>query len=385
VEFPERHELPLQAQKMEVLGRLAGAVIHDLNNLLTVIQLNAGLISLGGLPEEEVLASAGKIDEASCRAAELTRKVLNFARGKADEIGPVNLPELITGLSRLLEPLVAKRVRMEIALGTEERWVRGNSSAIEQAVMNLVLNAVDAMPDGGKVTISCKAQTLSAGERKSCSPGRYIVICVADEGRGIPLEDRTGIFKPFFTTKNDGTGMGLAIVNRIARLHGGVVEFESELGKGTEFRIWLPEDTSVRKVEVRVPVVSAPPSSDRTILLVEDDPGILELTLYLLNSMGLRVLPAKNGEEALAHWQSHREEIGLLFTDIVLPGQLSGRDLALKLLADRPSLPVLYTSGYSNMDADQSYFTKSNFLSKPFQSTALQKAVRAALAETQPA
>ncbi len=365
---------------MEVLGRLAGAVIHDLNNLLTVIQLNAGLICTGGLEGDEVLAAAGKIDEASCRAADLTRKILNFARDQTDETGAVNLQELITSLSRLLKPLVARRAHIVVVPGPRVLWVHGNRSAIEQAIMNLVMNAVDAMDGGGKITVSCGEREVGPGERKSCGAGKYAIIAVADEGSGIRLEDQAGIFKPFYTTKHSGTGMGLAIVNRIALLHGGIVELESELGKGTEFRLWLPEIPPPADVAGNIPAAIDIPLTGRTVLLVEDDPGILDLTRYLLESDGLRVLSAETGEDALKLWKAHRDKVSLLFTDIVLPGELSGRDLALKILAEKPSLPVLYTSGYSSVGSDQSYFTNTNFLPKPFQPAVLQRIVRAALA-----
>ncbi|MGH8047788.1 MAG: sensor histidine kinase, partial [Chthoniobacterales bacterium] len=195
--------MPIEAQRMEVLGRLAGAVIHDLNNLLTVIQLNAGLIETCAVSPEEILASAGKINEASNRAAELTRKVLNFTRGKADDSSEVDPHELVVSLTRLLEPLIAKRVTIEIAPAAQRLCVRGNRSAIEQAIMNLVLNAVDAMPSGGGVRISFPV-------REAVSGGKYAGVAVADRGAGIAIEDRPHIFEPFFTTKAIGTGMGLA-------------------------------------------------------------------------------------------------------------------------------------------------------------------------------
>ncbi len=174
--------------------------------------------------------------------------------------------------------------------------------------------------------------------------------------------------------------MGLAIVQRIARFHGGVVEFDSRPGKGTEFRLSLPESSSLAEGAISAPVESGLSVADHTVLLVEDDPGILELTRHLLQTQGIRVLSAETGEAAWKLWETHRDDVHLLFTDIVLPGALSGRDLALKILNDKPSLPVLYTSGYSSVGNDQSYFTQDNFLSKPFRPDALQAAVKSALA-----
>jgi nitrogen-specific signal transduction histidine kinase/CheY-like chemotaxis protein len=380
VNSPERHEMPLHAQKMEVLGRLASSVIHDLNNLLTVIQLNAALIEEGDLDPKEASAVAQKISDASRRSADLTRKVLNFARRQPEESKPVELGEMIDGLGRMLDSLVARRVEIVIGRGAAPVWVRGNRGALEQALMNLVLNAVDAMADGGKVSIVHSARDIRYGELTGCPAGRYALIEVIDNGAGIPPDVRDKIFEPFFTTKDFGTGMGLAIVDRVARLHRGTVTFESAPGRGTTFRLWLPwiaaptEEKTVAKAEVPAPVHA------RMVLLVEDDVGIRELARYLLEKMGLRVLAAGTGPEALELWEKHRNEVNLLFTDLVLAGGLSGRDVALRLLAERPSLPVIYTSGYSSAWSDHSIFTENNFLPKPFPPTALQNMVKAALA-----
>jgi CheY-like chemotaxis protein len=305
----------------------------------------------------------------------LTRKVLNFARNKADEISNVNLHDLVTDLSRLLEPLVARRAVIVIAPAPRPLLVRGNRSAIEQAIMNLVLNAVDAMPSGGRVRIAFPV-------REAVSGAKYAGLSVTDEGAGIASEDRGRVFEPFFTTKNHGTGMGLAIVDRIAKSHGGMVDFDSDLGRGTQFRLWLPEAISQAAEKAASPASLGVSIAGRTVLLVEDDPGILALTRYLLEADGLRVICATTAEEALAAFEKNREKVALLFTDIVLPGEMSGRDLALKILAENPALPVLYTSGYSNLGSDQSYLTTENFLPKPFPPGTMRNAVKLALART---
>lgn len=380
VNSSERHEMPLHAQKMEVLGRLSSSVIHDLNNLLTVIQLNAALIEEGDLDPKEAATIAQKISDASRRSADLTRKVLNFARRQPEESKPVEVGEMIDGLGRMLDSLVARRVEIAIGRGATPVWVRGNRGAIEQALMNLVLNAVDAMADGGRVSLTHSVRDIRHGELADCPAGRYAMIEVIDNGAGIPPDVRDQIFEPFFTTKDFGTGMGLAIVDRVARLHRGAVTFESAPGRGTTFRLWLPwisaptEEKPAVKAEIPAPVQT------RTVLLVEDDVGIRELARYLLEKMGLRVLAAATGPEALELWEKHRSEVSLLFTDLVLAGGLSGRDVALRVLAERPQLPVIYTSGYSSAWSDHSIFTESNFLPKPFPPTALQNMVKAALA-----
>jgi CheY-like chemotaxis protein/two-component sensor histidine kinase len=372
--------MPLQAQKMEVIGRLASAVIHDLNNLLTVIQLNASLVETGELDKEETIESARQIGEAAKRSADLTRKVLNFARRQADEIRTVSLDEIIGGLERLLEPLIAHRVRIEIISAHGCGWVRGDRSAIEQAVMNLVLNAVESMQDGGTVTISCSSKELPAEKAPASAAGRYVVVAVGDSGEGIPAENQEQIFEPFYTTKHSGTGMGLAIVSRVARLHGGTVDFTSEVGRGTEFRLILPESGPPEDEQATVGGTMNEATGDHTVLLVEDDPGILDLTRRLLESDGLHVLTAASGEEAMDIWKTHSDEVDLLFTDIVLPGALSGREVAQAILEEKPGLPILYTSGYSNAWEERPIFQEANFLAKPFSPQALQTAVKSALA-----
>lgn len=373
-----RRIVPLQAQKMEVIGRLASAMIHDLNNLLTVIQLNAALIESGEFEPEEISGAAAKIGQASQRAADLTRKVLSFSRRQVDEPAPVELGELLAGLVRLLESLIAKRVEIEILPGSPGRWVRGDRGALEQAILNLVLNAVEAMPGGGRVSLSAAPRDLAADNPYALPAGVYVVVAVEDRGGGIAPEDREQLFEPFFTRKSTGTGMGLAIVAQVAQQHGGAVDFDTEMGRGTTFRLWLPAIAAPAPA-VPLPVSAGEPPLSGTILLVEDDAGIRNLARQLLESAGLRVLSAANGAEALEQWRVHRDDIRLLFTDLVLPGELSGRDVAVAVLAERPTLPVLYTSGLSSEWSDRSFFTTANFLPKPFHPAALRRAVDAAI------
>lgn len=371
--------VPLEAQKMEVIGRLSSAMIHDLNNLLTVIQLNASLIQTGGFEPEEIPLAAGKITEASQRAADLTRKVLSFARRRTNDAQTLTVRDLLDGLVRLLEPLVARRVEIEIRTGGEDCWVRGDRNAIEQAVLNLVLNGVDSMPSGGKVTLQGWPETLPAGAVPGCAAGEYAAISVKDTGCGIEPEDRAKVFEPFYTSKATGTGMGLAIVRRIATLLGGAVTFESEPGRGTEFVLRIPRVAPPAIFAALDPSAAEARRVSGLILLVEDDPGIRALSRQLLEANGLAVLAAADGEEALAVWRARRDEISLLFTDLVLPGEYSGRDVAVKILAERPGLPVIYTSGFSSAWSDRSFFNETNFLPKPFHPDELRRAIVAAL------
>jgi len=365
---------------MEVIGRLASAVIHDLNNLLTVIQLNASLIESGEGVPEDVREAAKKIDEAAQRSADLTRKVLNFARRRPDETEALRLNDVVLGLTRLLEPVIAKRAEIRIDAGVKDLWVRGNQGALEQAVMNLVLNAVDAMPTGGVVEITCREEILFEESGNGILPGDYAVVAVKDNGTGIDPENEPMLFEPFFTTKEFGTGMGLAIVKHVAEMHEGGVEFDTRPGGGTEFRLLIP-CAQAPAADVQAPVVAkVEPLRSAAILLVEDDTNIRDLVRMLLTQVGMKVIEAGSGEAALQLWREHRDEVDLLFTDLVLPGEYSGRDLVLAILKERPDLPVLYTSGNVTMWENRTFLNDSNFLPKPFPPVALHDAVRNALA-----
>lgn len=356
---------------MEVLGRLATAVIHDLNNLLTVIQLNAGLIEGGGLEAEELTDSAGKISEASARAADLTRKVLHFARRKPSELQTLDLHEVFDGLARLLEPLVARRAEIRVSGDRGACHVRGERGAIEQAILNLVLNAVEAMPGGGTIDIAARVETLPGADGARATKG--VLISVADEGEGIPAELGDSIFAPFYTSKSSGTGMGLAIVQRVAESHGGRVSFRARPSGGTEFLLRLPAAAEAGERDA-AGTATHPSRVSGTVLFIEDDPGIRELTRGLLVNDGLTVLTAATGEEGLEVWRAHRDEISLLFTDVVLPG-ISGTDVAREVLADKPGLPVLYMSGFAGAWGENAGFGEQNFLAKPFRREELRRAV----------
>lgn len=371
----ERSGIRVEGQKMEVLGRLTSAVIHDLNNLLTVIGLNAALIECGELTSDEAISAAEKISEASRHCAELTRKVLNFARKNREEPEPMQPDEVIEGMLRMLSPLIARRVAVRMKPGSGG-WIHGDRSAIELAVMNLVLNAVDAMPLGGEIAITTRLCAVDGGDA-GCPPGKYVQIVVTDQGDGIAPEIGKSIFEPFFTTKDHGTGMGLSTVHHVAEKHGGKVEFDSRMGEGSEFRLLIPladppdgqGDPSEAAQGVR------PPRRRGTVLLVEDDAAIRALTVRLLDRHFERVLDAPTAEEGLDIWRSERGAVDLLLTDLILPGAMSGRDLAIEVLRDEPALPVLYMSGYGSSWDDRSFLTDANFLPKPFPPELLKEAI----------
>lgn len=327
----------LLAQKMEMVGRMASSVIHDLNNLLTVIQLNAALLEDLGEDPDERTRMIGEINRSCEAASELTRHMLAFARGRATQVAPVHLQRLLGDLAGFLQCLLPRKAKMETHFCDEPLWVHGDRSALRQAVMNLVLNALDAAPGEGI--------RLELAEREGSA-----VIAVIDRGCGIHSKDLPHIFEPFFTTKvgDKGTGLGLTIVQRVVNEHHGRVEVESEPGQGTTFRLYLP-------IAVEGPAKAAPakagdgvpasPGFDKWILLVEDDPGIRRIAAQMLTKRRYRVIEAGDTAEAKAIWRERSADIGLLFTDVILPGSASGEDLAAELRETVPNLPVLYSSG----------------------------------------
>jgi CheY-like chemotaxis protein len=357
---------------MEMVGRLSSSVIHDLNNLLTVIQLNSALIEGGGLSEEEVATRANQIGLACKQSAHLTRKVLDLARHRVAEERPVTVNTLVTELERLFKAFVAKKASVRAEVGDQPLWVMGSASDLEQVLMNLVLNAIDSMPDGGEIVISCRASVVEGSA--------MVELAVQDVGCGIPEDVRGRILEPFFTTRGDegGTGMGLYIVDEIVRRHHGRIAFEPAPVRGTIVSICLPAIPPPDSAE-RVPVVKSVEPAARVVLLVEDDENIRQLTRFILTRVGYVVLSAETGEEAMSLWSDRRDEIKLLLADLVLPGELSGRDVVIAALADRPALPVLYISGFAAEWDEQASFDEAHFLAKPFHPDVLLAKVAEAL------
>ncbi len=370
----ELSNFPLESQKMEIIGRLATSVIHDLNNLLTLVQLNAALLEQGNMPNEEVVDIAGKIGQACTRSSDLTRKVLDLARRRELVHHRFDVGAVVRKHTDLVTTFVSNRADLSLAVHGSDLWVVGDPGEIEQVVLNLILNAADAMTKRGQVQVECRE---IGGESGS------IEISVSDNGSGIPDEMKSQIFEPLFTTKanGQGTGMGLFTVRRVIERHGGEVTVESEVGKGSRFSVRLP-----RVLGGNGAVATADPERSRggslegrRLLLVEDDPGIRELARKILVSAGLRVVAVADGAAALAEWARQRGDIDMLLTDLVLPGDLSGRDIAIEMQRDRPALPVLYVSGFADDGDEHPYLTPENFLRKPFSPDALRRSISSAL------
>ena len=377
-----------QAQKMEAVGQLAGGVAHDFNNILAAILMNLGLLREEPQLSPEILASLKEIEVEANRAANLIRQLLVFSRRQIPQRRPLDLNEVLGNLLKLLRRLLGEHVILEFPGHPDLPSVEADVGMIEQVVMNLSVNARDAMPSGGRLTIGLEVVELdgaAATANPEARPGRFVCLAVADTGCGMDEVTRKRVFEPFFTTKDvgQGTGLGLATVYGIAKQHQGWTEVASAIGQGTTFRVFLPVATAAAPA----PLASPPPAAWRggheTILLVEDEPAVRRLVGRCLRRSGYRVFEATNGVEALELWRQHGERIDLLFTDMVMPEGMTGLALAERLRADKSALKVIVSSGYSLEITSRGAPAggKTAFLAKPYEMSSLAATVRRCLDE----
>jgi len=341
-----------QSQKMEAIGQLAGGVAHDFNNILAAVMMQIELATSGTnlLPETRVAFDEIKAD--ALRAANLTRQLLAFSRRQVMQVFTVDLNDVVTNLGKMLRRILGEDVRLQLSLHPLALPTRADPGLLDQVLLNLVVNARDAMPAGGRLTIETTEKTFTAAEAAALSdavPGRYVSVRVTDTGTGMSPEVMARIFEPFFTTKEPGkgTGLGLATVFGIVKQHGGTLTVASQVGQGTTFEVFLRAGEVADLARSEAPAKPAPSGGTETILLVEDEPVVRRLTQVVLERAGYQVLAAANGVEALKLWEQHGDRIQLLFTDIMMPEGVSGRDLAARLRAQKPALRVVFTSGYS--------------------------------------
>ncbi len=372
----------MQAQKMEAIGRLAGGIAHDFNNLLTVISGYCDLVR-GDLPRGSLVESqVGEIALAAEKAAALTTQLLAFSRKQVLIPQVVDANELVRGLETIVGRVVGEDIELRTFLHPGTGNFRADPGQIEQALMNLVVNARDAMPAGGKLTIETSVRVFDeayAREHADVKPDEYVRIAVSDTGVGMDREVLSHIFEPFFTTKElgKGTGLGLSTVYGIVRQSEGHITCYSEPGKGTTFTIYFPRTTEARgAVSATLPGIT-PRRGTETILLVEDEEAVRAFARTVLERNGYRVLDAAGGMEALARVATRENEVNLLVTDVVMP-HMSGRELARSLSRISPSVKVLYVSGYTgNAILDGAILDKgADFLQKPFSSRELLAKVR---------
>jgi PAS domain S-box-containing protein len=378
-----------QAQKMEVVGQIAAGIAHDFNNILTVIQGHAELQLNVEKPDESLADSLREISQAAARAASLTRQLLAFSRKQMLQRRPIDLRESLDNLSKMLQRIIGEQICLQIHCAENLPPVLADAVGLEQVVINLAVNARDAMPRGGPLTITAEAVMIDAKyqEREPDAViGAFVRLSVADEGSGMDETVRKKIFEPFFTTKDvgKGTGMGLAMVYGIVKQHQGWIEVESSPGVGSVFKVFLPvTDQEAQKTsESRTDLIRAADVQSRTIFIVEDEAQLREMASTILKRLGHQVVVAQNGPEALSLWSQHRGKIDLLFTDMMMPGGMTGRELADRLLSEEPRLRVIYSTGYS-MDLFSSgikLVEGVNCLLKPYNATTLVRAVKKAFA-----
>jgi signal transduction histidine kinase/HAMP domain-containing protein len=373
-----------QSQKMESVGQLAAGVAHDFNNMLTVIQGHSGMLLAKAVQSPELMESTQAIYFAAERAANLTRQLLMFSRKNVMQPRQLDLREVVSQLSKMLERLLGETITMEFQPPPHLSCIQGDVGMIEQVIMNLAVNARDAMPKGGTLTIATTEVIVNESyvhSHPEARPGSFVCLRVSDTGIGMDTYTMARIFEPFFTTKGvgKGTGLGLATVYGIVKQHEGWVEVVSEPGKGAAFSVFFPSIGTVLEPSA---AGSAPVPEVRggkeTILVVEDEPVLRDMAHVILQDCGYNIIEASSGRDALLVWERHKDVVDLLLTDMVMPEGVSGMDLASRLVKAKPGLKVIFASGYSMDDLDPAFLNEHHviFLQKPYTHLSLAKAVR---------
>jgi len=373
-----------QAQKMEAVGRLAGGVAHDFNNLLMVVSGYTEVLLEHLDQRDPMLPKVQAIQQAADRATTLTRQLLAFSRKQLLELKVVDVNAIVTDMERLLRPLIGENIELTTRLTPNVGHTRADAGQLEQVIMNLVVNAKDAMPEGGKIIIQTSEadQDSSKREHSLIQPGSYILLSVLDTGAGMDKETQSRIFEPFFTTKEKGkgTGLGLSTVYGIVKQSGGYIFAQSEPGSGSNFQIYLPRVPDPAEHVGLEKHPQGPTGGSETVLLVEDEDSVRELVRETLKARGYSVLEAGDGIAGLSVAETQPGTIDILITDVVMPG-MSGRELAKRVTALRPQIKVLYLSGYTE-DAiihEGALEAGTSFLQKPFTLHALARKVREVL------
>jgi PAS domain S-box-containing protein len=394
VDITERKQLETQlqqARRMEAIGRLAGGIAHDFNNLLTIIKGYAELALQRPKISPELHTDIERIEDASERASTLVRQLLAFSRRQVLQPKLVDLNSIVLGLDKLLRRLMDEDIQMSTQAGKTIATIKADPGQIEQVIMNLVVNARDAMPEGGKLTVeTCDVEldAAYASEHVSVKPGRYVMLAVSDTGVGMSADTAAHIFEPFYTTKESGrgTGLGLSTVYGIVKQSGGYIWVYSEPGRGSTFKVYLPrvDEPAEALPAGKMPVTNQ--TGSETILLVEDQPQVRELAHMVLAGKGYAVMVAATPQEAERACERQDREIDLLLTDVIMPG-VSGRELAKRLTLRQPNMRVLYMSGYTFNVIAQGGMLEDGmaFLQKPFTPSTLAEKVREVLDRAVPA
>jgi len=387
----ERRRLEVQlrqAQKLEAIGQLAGGVAHDFNNILTVILGRTEEAAQDRRLPADLHEAIADISQNAERATALTRQLLAFSRRQTIEVKDVDMNVVVGNLTRMLNRILGEDIDVEFHYAPRPAYVRADLGMIEQVVLNLVVNARDAMPFGGHLSIETSLVEGAASGRAVGPMGSWVCLRVTDTGSGIAPEHLPHIFEPFFTTKDvgKGSGLGLATTYGIAQQHGGWIEVDSQVQHGTTFRAFFPQVSAAAAEAPPTPAVPPTPRGHETILVVEDEDGVRALVLKLLENLGYRLLQAQSGPRAIDVWRQYGSTIDLLITDIVMPGGMNGLELAELLRRTRPSLKVIFTSGYLGDVSRDDFPTRETdaYLAKPFSLPELARLVRRTLDTREP-
>jgi len=381
-----------QSQKLEAIGQLAGGVAHDFNNLLAVMRGQADLLLLDASQNSKATNDGlRQIIAAAERAANLPRQLLAFCRKEVMHAQPFNLNSAIASLIKMLRRIIGEDIQLECDYAGGDLFIQGDVGMIEQVLLNLVVNARDAITHGGQVRLATRRVSLDADYVRlhpEARAGEFVRLSVSDTGTGIAPADLPRVFEPFFTTKafGKGTGLGLSIVYGIIKQHQGWIEVDSQPGAGARFDLLLPATPSPVTTASADTPRGRPPGGTERILVVEDDSAVRDLTQRLLESVGYRVWTAESAEAALEIWRAHAADVSLLLTDILMPGSLTGRELAERLHQDHPGLKVIFMSGYSAdiVGGDTDFIKRLGgcFLQKPCPSRTILETIRKCLDES---
>jgi two-component system cell cycle sensor histidine kinase/response regulator CckA len=375
-----------QSQKMEAVGQLAGGIAHDFNNLLTLIRGYCDLIQFKPDLPADINSHIDQVSQACERATNLTRQLLTFSRKQVMQLKPIDINDLVNNLTKMLQRLLGEQMTLELKLQRQLPAILADVGMLEQILVNLTVNSRDAMPRGGKLIIETVLREIDPEYCRlhaDARSGHFVCLTVTDSGTGMDPATLARVFEPFFTTKEvgKGTGLGLSTVYGIVAQHRGWVTVYSELNRGTSFKIFLPISPKAAQALTQGGPARSVRGGTETILLVEDEPALRAMARTALENYGYKILEAASGPDALAIWAEADDQINLLFTDMVMPGGMTGRDLAVAIHKKKPGLKVLYSSGYSVnlIQADFALKEGVNFLAKPYNTTTLAQVVRSCL------
>jgi len=367
---------------MEAVGTLAGGIAHDFNNILNVI-MGYGTMVMDNLEDgSPAKKDMNEVIAAAERAADLTKRLLVFSRKQVVDVKRININEIILGLQKLLVRIIRENIQFNLGLAVRNLIVVADAGQIEQVLMNLAANARDAMPEGGRLTISTGLAQVDEENITAFGygkPGKYVLITVADTGQGMDSETQKKIFEPFFTTKcvGEGTGLGLAISYGIIKQHGGFITVYSEPEHGTVFKIYLPFSEEAASPDMKAAVAVPVKRGNETVLVAEDDPALRKLASIVLESFGYSVIPAEDGEDAITKFVENRERIGLVMLDVIMPKK-SGKEAAEAIRKVSPHTKLLFSSGYTKDSITSKELTADDFdfILKPFRPKDLLRQVR---------